>query len=60
MILGTIMFLLAKVNINIGFKVNDNDILFALNLAWTILMVLIRISFTVKINNLYFIVLQLV
>jgi len=57
MILGTAMFLLAKVNINIGFKVNDYDLLFALNLAWTILMVLIRVSFTVKLINIY-IVLQ--
>ena len=52
MILGTAMFLLAKINISIGFKVNDLDILFVLNLAWTILMVLIRICFTV-INNYY-------
>ncbi|CAD8078937.1 unnamed protein product [Paramecium sonneborni] len=56
-ILGTIMYLAAKVDIILGFVKNEEKILLALGIIWTVLLILIRIgleiykSFNSSIRN---------
>lgn len=45
-IVGTIIFLIAKIELNVGFNLNGNTLLFNLNLAWNILTIVFRIGMT--------------